>query len=103
MRFTLKRRDPYEPDDEPLPPSRKESNFTVLTINEIMDEQMSQISRIAELFEVREPGSNALFLTPPFRPSLDTLGATVARTKCFRRRCSLSRSLEVNFLQSEKN
>lgn len=49
-------RDAYEPDDEPLPPSRKESNFTVLTINEIMDEQMNQINRISELFEVRSGG-----------------------------------------------
>ena len=40
--------------------ARKESNFTVLTINEIMDEQMSQISRVAELFEVREPRSRVI-------------------------------------------
>ena len=55
--FWLENRDDYEPEDDTVGAGRKESNFTVLTINEIMDEQMSQISRVAELFEVCEGGS----------------------------------------------
>ena len=46
-------RDDYEPDDDAGLHGKRESNFTTLTINDIMDEQMSQINRIAELFEVR--------------------------------------------------
>lgn len=45
--------DDYGAEDDTVSHNRKESNYTVLTINDIMDEQMSQINRIAEVFEVR--------------------------------------------------
>lgn len=55
-----KNRDAFEPEDDLVVTGRKESNFTVLTINEIMEEQMSQINRVAELFEVREMRSTSI-------------------------------------------
>lgn len=45
--------DNYDQDDDPITTGKKESNYTVLTINEIIEEQKSQINRVAELFEVR--------------------------------------------------
>jgi hypothetical protein len=60
--------DDYEPEDDGVGTGRKETNFTVLTINEIMDEQMSQINRIAELFEVRHARSGDFFAEFRFMP-----------------------------------
>jgi ariadne-1 len=63
--------DDYEPEDDTVGAGRKESNFTVLTINEIMDEQMSQISRVAELFEV--PPATARQLLTHMKWNVDRL------------------------------
>lgn len=47
-------RDDIDFEDEEIMEIKKESNFTILTKEDMMKEQTDQISKIAEIFEVRE-------------------------------------------------